>query len=1125
MVNRGRGFTTLATLLSGFAGVMVLAGGLVFGQGFSAALSGIVRDPTGAVLPGVSVTAKHTESGLTRTALTSETGDYRMPALPVGAYEVTAELSGFKQQIRRGINLVVAQEAVVNLTLDVGDVKDQVTVTEEAPLVNTTLSSTSGLINETQIKDMPLNGRSFEQLLTLNTGTVNNNVHSGGSSFSVGGKRTETNRFTMNGVDYVGDNATGQYIAPQGASQQLLGVDAVREYNVLGYTYGAEYGKRAGGQITVVTTSGTNQWHGALFEYLRNSALDARNFFDRNDRTGDGKADAAPFKRNQFGGSLGGPIIKDKMFIFGNYEGFRERLAVTSVGIVPSLQARQGRLPNASGVYAPVANLVPGMLPFFAYWPEPNGAEIRDPVTGFPTGLAYLNSNPSRKVKEDFGLIRYDYNVSSKDTFSLNLTESQGLRNNPADDPIFRGNDRRVLYTLGLQNTHIFSPNVLNTANFGVSHARGQNSNLPLQAFPANLLMMTGGGRNAPGAFVFGGGATTNTPTSIVPPNGQNLHYNQRRNYSFSDDLRITLGNHSLSMGTWFMRVRQTAFSSAQNNAGTASYQGLVDFLQDNPVQFLAAVNPQALTFTSLEAALYFQDEVKLRPNLTVRLGLRDEMTNGWNEVNNRASNYLFDANGILQTNPTIGRSPFVKNYAKALLQPRVGVAWDPSGKGTWSVRAAFGIHNDLQDNLAHRLNSNQPFNARLLITGKATDPINGRGLLQIIPVAGSTAPPPSCSADSPLRAPACAIYTVGGLDPDMHTPTIQQWTLEIERSITSDLAVQVGYVGHQSYHLSTSTDLNTIKPVKCDNPAGCLSGGVLNARFRVTVPQGTEYIPVGSRPNPNLGTTNTWMYMGTANYHAANISLTKRSRNGLSFKTNYTFGKIMDISSAILGPSADNDTATLRNPYNPKLSRGIGSYSLKHQFNANYTYQLPFGNGRAIGGGATGFLDKLIGGWQWNGIFNAQSGFPMTPVVGINQSGNGDTRIPDVPILNPNFKGNVILGVDGFKKTGRYYDPNAFLLPAAGTFGNVARGRFTGPGFWNLDMSLFKRIPLKERLNLQFRAEAFNILNHANFNSPIAGNVVFDTSDASKYAGSAGAITETANRERQIQFALRLEF
>src|SRR5262249_32271017 len=255
--------------------------------------------------------------------------------------------------------------------------------------------------------------------------------------------------------------------------------------------------------------------------------------------------------------------------------------------------------------------------------------------------------------------------------------------------------------------------------------------------------------------------------------------------------------------------------------------------------------------------------------------------------------------------------------------------------------------------NLAHRLNANQPFNARLLITG--------RPMLSIIPLAGSTAPPPTCSADSPLvKEPNCAIYTVGGLDPTMHTPTIQQWTLEIDRSITSALGIQLGYVGHESYHLSTSMDLNTIKPLICDNPAGCPSGGVRPTRFRVTVPQGTEYIPTVMRPNPFLGTTNTWVYMGTARYHAANISLTKRARGGLSFKTNYTWGKITDISSAILGPSADNDTATLRNPYNPKLSRGISSYSLKHQFNTNFSYQLPFGNGRAFGSGATGFVDKV---------------------------------------------------------------------------------------------------------------------------------------------------------------------
>src|SRR5213593_4396716 len=372
--NLRRSATLLIAVLAGIA----LAGGLVFGQEFSATMSGVVHDASGGLVPGVTVTAKHTESGLTRTAVTNETGSYRLPTLPVGAYEVTAELSGFKQQVRRGVNLVVTQEAVVNFTLEVGAAAEQVTVTEDAPLVNTTLSSTAGLVTKDQIKDLPLNGRSFLELMTLNAGVITNRSNTSDNnvpSFSIAGKRPDSNRFTMNGMDYVGNNAGGTYTAPQGISGFLLGVDAVREFNVLGHTYGAEYGKRAGAQVTIVTTSGTNQWHGSGFEFLRNSALDTRNFFD------DVKG---PFQRNQFGGAMGGPIARDKMFFFGNYEGFRERLGVTQNGYVPSRQVRQGLWPNAAGQYAPAPNLEPRMLPFFRYWPEPNGPEQF--LNGLPTG-------------------------------------------------------------------------------------------------------------------------------------------------------------------------------------------------------------------------------------------------------------------------------------------------------------------------------------------------------------------------------------------------------------------------------------------------------------------------------------------------------------------------------------------------------------------------------------------------------------------------------------------------------------------------------------------------------------------------------------------------------------------
>src|SRR5262245_34816298 len=325
--------------------LIALGSCLAFGQGSTAAISGVVRDTTGAVIPGVMITAKHIESGLTRAAVTNETSGYSLQLLPVGAYEITADLAGFKQQVRRGINLVVGQEAVVNLTLEVGTVAETVTVTGEAPIVNTTLASTAGVVNESQIKDLPLNGRGFDQLMMVTPGTVNytSNVGLNGNFFSVVGRRAEENTFSINGVEYIGSNSAGQPIGPAGSSGQTLGVDAVREFNLLQHSYGAEYGKRAGGHVVTVASSGTNQLHGSVFEYLRNSALDARNFFDV--ANAPNPTSVAPFKRNEFGGTLGGPIKKDKMFLFGNYEGFRQRLALSSNAIVPDLQFRQGLLP------------------------------------------------------------------------------------------------------------------------------------------------------------------------------------------------------------------------------------------------------------------------------------------------------------------------------------------------------------------------------------------------------------------------------------------------------------------------------------------------------------------------------------------------------------------------------------------------------------------------------------------------------------------------------------------------------------------------------------------------------------------------------------------------------------
>src|SRR5713101_4202749 len=369
MVTRTRrGLSQLPRLVVGFIGLVALGNCPVFGQG---SLTGTVRDTSGAVLPGAAVIVKHVDTGLTRTAQADSGGSYSVQSLPVGQYEVTGEKMGFRKEVRNGINLAVAQQAVVDLTLQVGSLDQQVTVTGEAPLVNTTVSSTSGLITENQLKDLPLNGRSFDQLLTLNPGTANStsNTFNGNawSAFSVVAVPLKTNRFIINGIDYIGENSTGLYISPSGASGMLLGVDAVREYNVVTDTYGAEYGKRAGGQISIVTSSGTNQLHGELLEYLRNSAFDARSSFDNTSGT-------PPFKRHQFGGALGGPLKKDKLFLFGNYEAFRQRLAVSDTAIVPGSFARRGLLPNGSS-----ANAKPKMLEYAkAFWPAPSGPDLPD---------------------------------------------------------------------------------------------------------------------------------------------------------------------------------------------------------------------------------------------------------------------------------------------------------------------------------------------------------------------------------------------------------------------------------------------------------------------------------------------------------------------------------------------------------------------------------------------------------------------------------------------------------------------------------------------------------------------------------------------------------------------------
>src|ERR1700722_16756703 len=513
-------------------------------------ISGTVTDSAGVGIRAARVTVRNVETGGTRVVDTGESGQYYAAGLGVGAHEVKVERDGFKAAVRGGINLQEAQQAVVNFKLEIGDVKESVTVTDDVPVVNTTTSSVSGVVGEREVKDLPLNGRSFDNLITLNPGTVNfsalksaNTSTSDGNTFSVDGRRTGENVFLMNGIEYGGASQLG--ITPGGVSGELLGIDAVREFNVLTDTYNAEYGKRAGAQISVVTQSGSNVLHGSVFEFLRNSALDARNFFDQ--------ASVPPFRRNQFGGALGGPIKKDKLFLFGNYEGFRQALALSSVSVVPDANARNGIIPNAAGVPTPVANVNPAMKPLFNLWPVANGPELL--TNGLQSGDAFSFNNPNEHIHEDFGTARADYAISARDQLSIAYTIDTGNSLIPLADPLFASYTALSSQVASIQETHVFSPRILNTLNLGFSRADFNLESVPLQSFPSSDTFVTGGG---PGGIVVNGGVTTTGIAGLTAagPNNAAGSWNRRNLFSYNDAIAITRGIHQISMGVQIQRLR-----------------------------------------------------------------------------------------------------------------------------------------------------------------------------------------------------------------------------------------------------------------------------------------------------------------------------------------------------------------------------------------------------------------------------------------------------------------------------------------------------------------------------------------------------------------------------------------
>ena len=1058
-------------------------------------LSGRVVDATDAGIPGATITIKTVETGAIRSVTTNETGAYRVVSLPVGPQEVRAEKSGFKAAVRLGINLAVGQEAVANLRLEVGAVSEEVTVTAETPLVNTTTASISGLVNERQIKELPLNGRSFDNLMTLNPGIINyvlkspSTSTSNGNTFSVAGRRPMENVVLLNGIEYTGTSQLA--VTPGGVSGNLLGIDAVREFNVLTDSYGAQYGKRAGGQVSVVTQSGTNALHGSLFEFLRNNALDARSTFDQ--------GSAPPFRRNQFGASLGGPIKKDKLFLFGNYEGYRQSLATTSVSTVPDLST----LPSS-------VTINPAMVKYLALWPAANG-----PSLGAGTGVAKAFYNPKNPVHEDFGTLRSDYNLDAQDTLSAAYTIDDGNSVIPAPDPLFASALRLRNQVLSLEETHGFSPRLLNTFRAGYSRSGFNYDSSSTVAFPSSLSFVTGFG---PGGIVVGGAQTTTGSSALTaagPSNNANV-WNRRNLFTYSDGVSFTTGKHQINAGVWLQRLQDNE-NVASRQLGVATFASLTTFLSGTLTNFQVVPTANTLGWRSLFGAWYVDDTIKLRSNLTVQLGLRHEFTTGWNEVSGRAANYITDGNGILQPNTRVGSSAFTENNAKRLFAPRASVAWDPFGKGKTAIRAGFGFYYSLIDDLAFQLNSLYPYNGTVTFSGTT--------LPAVVPVLPNTPPQQPCGV---IPAP-CATYAPVGVQPDAKTPTVEEWNFTIEHQLDRSTSLRVAYVGSFGYHQFVSIDPNSVPAQICSNPAGCIAGGTtaggtpVVAALQSRVPNGAQYIPLGPRPSSFVSNGFFWYSEGNSSYNALQIDINHRLTRGFQLRANYTFSKNLDENSALTIAQAANQPQMVMDRNDLKRDWGPSALNVTHQASFSAHYDLPFGKGQRWMGNASTNANKIVGGWQLNEITTLLSGFPFTPQIGANISGDGDTRNPDRPNLNPAFTGPVVTG-----NPNQWFDPNAFTLPAFGTFGNLGRGVFSGPGLTEVDLSVLKNIAVSERISLQFRAEFFNLLNHANYASP--NQTVFTnigSAVAPKYVPTptAGLITSLATTPRQIQFGLKLMF
>jgi hypothetical protein len=1089
--------------------IAVILGALVVSAQISTGtISGVVQDPTGAVVAGAMVTVRNVDTGDTRTLTSDAGGRYFAPVLPVGNYEVTAQQSGFQTEVRSGINLTVGREEVINLSLKVGQLSDKVTITAEAPLVESTTSAMSSLVDERTIRDLPLNGRSYDQLALFQPGVVTMGAGQAsaafdfgeGTRFSVTGSRGYANSFVLDGTD-VNDHANG---TPGGAAGTNLGVDGILEFKINTLVSPAEYGRSSGGVISAVTRSGTNSLHGSAFGFLRNSAFDSLGYFDEKNHGG---TDAvAPYRRGQFGGSLGGPIKKDKTFYFGTYEGLRLGSGTNQSAEVPTANTLNGILPasilkgtpsavycvpNASTCTVPVSPAVKPYLDLFQAPNQPGNLDLGD-------GTGIWVASPLQVTDENYFMTRVDHEINEKTRIFVRYSfdkDSNVLPNVNGSAVANELDQARRQYST-IQANSILRPTLINSLRVGYNRTY-QNFDDVLADPRAQKLSFIPG--RTLGTISFGTQGLSTGPLNFLGvDNGAPRIYTYNL-FQGGDDLTYIRGKHAIKMGVDVKRIQDNELASG-NGRGDYTFLDIPGFLANTPIRFDAPPPSAADAYRGLRETLfgvYVQDDIKMTQRFTLNLGLRYEALTNPSEVNGKMSALL----NISDPAPKVLTDSYF-SIAKKDFQPRAGFAWQLNGSGTTVVRAGFGLFHDhiLPYAFATGVSGMPPFFRTL--SDLAVPQANYYPAFPFDPNLASGPPPPG-----QFNAYPASIKEPGKI----------QYNLTLQQQVLKNTVLEVAYIGSESHHLQRTGEFNRPIPTY-------VNGQPTFPTSKPTLQPGCTVATWNA--NCAYGSITATRWDVNADYNALQVTLKHKTASGLQYQAFYTFSKSIDDKSTIAGGESRQEPNTGLDFTNPARDRGLSAFDARHNFVLTATYPFPFKFQQKVVG-------AILGGWTANGITTFRTGEPFTARVNSNTSLDGDRWNPDRPNLNPGFSPNPTSGVSaGCGKIAKgtplgtpnlWYDPCAFSRPAPGTYGNLGRNTLTGPGYDEIDASIAKTFKPSERVNVQFRGEFFNLLNHANFYEP--GFNVFTGGGA--YSGGAGHITKLISSPggRLVQLGLKVLF